>query len=192
MKSGVAVLPVAALLLVAAAPQEAAGEEAQQAEPKTLDPQDNRAPNAGEIARDAAMQPLVDTNLSKREINALLEEAAANPYSLEGIRRCDDIAFALMRLDDVLGPDVDDLDPMTIGQKRRKSAGEITKGLVGGLIPFRGVVREITGAGEAQRRHHAAIEAGLMRRAFLKGYAAARRCEKPTNKESVERTASRD
>lgn len=194
MKYRLILLPLAApMLLAAAAPQEA--EEAQaeatsDAEADEVDPNDQRAPNAGEIARDAAMQPLVDTNIKKREINPLLAEAADNPYSLDGIRRCDDIAFALMRLDDVLGPDVDDLDPMTVGQKRRKAAGEVTKGLVGGLIPFRGVVREITGAGDAQRRQHAAWEAGLIRRAFLKGYAAARRCKR--RPAAAEATAARE
>lgn len=179
MRKTVAILPFAAMLLVAAAPQDAGADPARQQPGPADESEDDRAPDMDDMARDAALQPLVDVNIKKREINPLLVAAADDPYSLMGIHHCRDIEFALMRLDDVLGPDIDEVDPMTIGQKRRKAAGEMAKGLVGGLIPFRGMVREITGAGDAQRRYHAAWEAGLMRRAFLKGYGKAIRCNAP-------------
>ncbi len=37
------------------------------------------------------------------------------------------------------------------------------------LIPFRGLVREVSGAGPAERRLNAAIDAGIARRGFLRG-----------------------
>jgi hypothetical protein len=48
--------------------------------------------------------------------------------------------------------------------------------VVNALIPFRGIVREITGAAPAQRRLNAAIDAGYARRGFLRGLHYARHC----------------
>ena len=48
------------------------------------------------------------------------------------------------------------------------------KTIVNSLIPFRGLVREVSGAAPAQRRLNAAIDAGYARRGFLRGLAKAK------------------
>ena len=51
------------------------------------------------------------------------------------------------------------------------------KTIVNTIIPFRGLVREVSGAAPAERRLDAAIKAALARRGFLRGVATARKCK---------------
>jgi len=50
---------------------------------------------------------------------------------------------------------------------------------VNSFIPFRGILREVSGASEHQRRIRAAIQAGLARRGFLKGVGETHGCKYP-------------
>jgi hypothetical protein len=43
------------------------------------------------------------------------------------------------------------------------------KTIINSIIPFRGLVREVTGAAPNDRRMNAAVDAGLARRGFLRG-----------------------
>jgi hypothetical protein len=49
--------------------------------------------------------------------------------------------------------------------------------VVNSLIPFRGLVREVSGAGPAQRRLNAALDAGYARRGYLRGIYVTRKCK---------------
>jgi hypothetical protein len=51
--------------------------------------------------------------------------------------------------------------------------------VVNTLIPFRGLIREISGAAPAQRRLNAAIDAGFARRGYLRGVLRTRGCKTP-------------
>jgi hypothetical protein len=55
----------------------------------------------------------------------------------------------------------------------------MAQSVVGSLMPFRGIVREISGANDQRRKVQAAIEAGYARRAFLKGVGQERGCRYP-------------
>jgi hypothetical protein len=59
--------------------------------------------------------------------------------------------------------------------------------LLGGLIPFRGVIRQLTGANAEREKMERAIYAGLARRSFLKGYAQGIGCAPA--EETAEETA---
>lgn len=128
---------------------------------------------------DVAVQPLRDVNLANDEIPSLLLEAMADPYSTDLVEGCDSIGRLIGYYDNVLGPDIDLPDDDTTGEKRRRSAGNIAKSFVGGLIPFRSVVREISGASDRARLQREAVAAGLMRRAFLKGIGLEKGCDYP-------------
>lgn len=132
-----------------------------------------------EQARDVVTQPLTDINVRNREIPPLLEAIADNPYRTDGLGRCDRIAAAVRELDAVLGPDFD----MPSEDPRRDRAANlglsVAGEVVGGLVPFRGLVREVSGANAAEARREAAFFAGSVRRAFLKGWGDARACEPP-------------
>jgi hypothetical protein len=74
----------------------------------------------------------------------------------------------------VLGDDIDVVEEKTAGEKRGNTVGSLAKSVVGSLIPFGGIIREISGANENQRQWQVALYAGSVRRAFIKGAAAAR------------------
>lgn len=96
------------------------------------------------------------------------------PYSLNGLGDCSKLRQEITKLDDVLGLDAD-VPP--------QESGVVTKALqtggsfLGGFIPFRGAVRELSGANAARRRMDRAVYAGVARRGFLKGYAEAEQCK---------------
>ncbi len=129
-------------------------------------------PNAEDVAR----TPLSDLNIDKREIPEVLTRAVADPYSSEGLKKCDAIVVAIAEIDTVLGNDYD-----IAGSEKtdRLSEGKIAQGLVGSLIPFRGIVREVSGAAGGERKWRAAATAGMVRRGYLKGLGEARGCKYP-------------
>ena len=133
-------------------------------------------------AVDVATTPMNDLNIRKDEIPQLLIAAQTSPYSLTGLSRCSQLAAQIGELDALLG---DDLDlPQTPGQ--RLSPGRIGEYVVGSFIPFRGLIREVSGAADQRRRMEQAITAGMARRAFLKGVGQERGCRYPA------RSATRD
>ena len=121
-------------------------------------------------------QPGRDLGVQKVEIPPLLISAAADPYDLTGLSTCQALTDEVARLSEVLGPDIDKPKP---GEERR--SGQIAeaggKAVVNSLIPFRGLVREVSGAAPAQRQLNAAIDAGFARRGFLRGVAHGRNCK---------------
>ena len=134
------------------------------------------AQSAGKVAEGAVMTPVEDVNLKKREIPPVLIAATEDPYARSDTRTCRQVIDALSDLDIVLGPDFD-ADSET---GRRVDAGRLAKGVVASFIPFRGVVREVSGAAGAERRYNAAVDAGIARRGFLRGIAASRGCRLPS------------
>lgn len=126
-------------------------------------------------AGDVIATPVSDLNLKKTDIPPLLISAQGDPYSLAGLKRCYEIGEAIVALDMVLG---DDLDVPQDG-RANTSAGSVAQAAVGAFIPFRGVIREISGANEHERKLREAIVAGTARRAFLKGYGQAKGCKYP-------------
>lgn len=127
---------------------------------------------AGEIAA----QPARDVGLAKPEIPPALTLAVANPYALKGLKRCPDLAMAIVALDDSLGPDFD--GAAARGESRMGKLAEAGgKTVVNSILPFRGLVREVSGAAPAERRKNAAIDAGLARRGYLRGVYETKRCK---------------
>ncbi len=131
-------------------------------------------------AEDLATQPLRDLNLHRDDIPPLLIDVAADPYATGGLHDCAQIARAVTDLNLYLGVDIDQpAAEKSDMQKGTNMAGNVAKSLVGGLIPFRGILREVTGANEERRRFERIVGAALIRRGFLKGLGAARECEWP-------------
>ncbi|WP_054530070.1 hypothetical protein [Erythrobacter sp. SG61-1L] len=126
-------------------------------------------------ARDVAVTPIEDLNLEKDEIPPLLLAAQADPYSLAGLNKCSKIIIAVEELDAILGPDFD----IATEDERKMTVGSVAKSVVGALIPFRGVIREISGANKHEREFQDAIMAGVMRRAYLKGIGLKQGCRYP-------------
>lgn len=130
----------------------------------------------GKDAVDAVTQPLSDLNLRGKDIPSVLLVAQASPYSLDRGTDCASLYREVGRLDEVLGPDADEeADSEGLINKGLKVGGNI----LGGLIPFRGLVRQLSGANAERARWQAAIYSGIARRSFLKGFAKARLCTPP-------------
>jgi hypothetical protein len=130
---------------------------------------------AGKVAGDAAMTPVEDVNLKRKEIPPVLLSAQDDPYSRESTRNCTQINTALDQLDAVLGPDFDS----GAEGKHGINPTSVAKSVVGSFIPFRGVVREVSGAAGAERRYNIAVDAGIARRGYLRGIARTKGCKRP-------------
>ena len=146
------------------------------ARPQTQPPAANQPPKptTGQVMGDIATQPLQDANLKTKRIPEVLELARGGPYSTAGLRNCTTIKARIAELDQQLGADFD--TPEDLRPDRGKQAADVGKSVVQGLIPFRGVIREVTGAAAAKREWDAAVDAGIARRGFLRGTATARGC----------------
>lgn len=144
-------------------------------------------------AVDAATGPLEDLNIRKREIPGLLKAAAINPYARPKIVTCPAVREELAQLDELLGPDmqakevevasaddgflgVSDVKTPTREQVEKGVGNYAHKTVIGmisskvNIIPFRSIVRTVTGANKYQQQVTEAYEAGKLRRAYLKGF----------------------
>lgn len=137
--------------------------------------QDEPAATAQPDAKDVAMTPITDLNLAKDEIPDVLLAAAADPYAADSIKTCKNIAAAIAELDAALGPDMDVADD----DRDRISWGKVATSAVGSFIPFRGILRELSGAADHKRDFQVAIYAGAVRRGFLKGLGQQKGCAYP-------------
>jgi hypothetical protein len=157
--------------------------------------QGTRKPEAPtERLTEAATAPLVDLNLVRTKIPDVLNAARAQPYRLPGERGCAALAAEIALLDDALGPDLDvpkaqgDADLIERGtNEARNWAWDAIKGAAEGLLPYRGWVRKLTGAEQHSREVAAAIAAGIVRRAYLKGIGQALGCTPPAAPQIADR-----
>ncbi|WP_296678974.1 hypothetical protein [Novosphingobium sp.] len=124
-------------------------------------------------AGDVALTPLSDLNIKKTGIPPLLIAAQDRPYSIDGMRTCAQLNAAVTDLNTLLGEDIDVADDGEGGP----DAGRVAQSVVGSLIPFRGLIRELSGANSQERKLQSAIIAGSTRRGFLKGIAQQRGCK---------------
>jgi hypothetical protein len=129
---------------------------------------------------DAATTPLRDLGLIRPDIPPVLA-AIRFPYEVTTLAAgCTAVAYEIGQLDAVLGSE--NYQP---GEERSWSergadaasgaAADAVRG-TGEFLPFRGWVRQASGANRAEREAIQAFEMGQMRRAFLRGYGASLGC----------------
>lgn len=114
-----------------------------------------------------------------KEAPAKLVVIQGDPYSLAGLGKCSAIIREVTELNEVLGPDVNEVVDKDREKKREETAGRVAGSLAGSIIPFRGLIGEVTGANAERRRYAAAVYAGTVRRGFLKGVGLQRGCKAP-------------
>jgi hypothetical protein len=127
-------------------------------------------------AEGVARQPIKDIGLMRENPPEVLRDAQKAPYTLAGLKGCADLRRAIGELDVVLGPDVDAVDDQGDALPTRLAEAG-AKSIVNALIPFRGLVREASGAAEADRKFRMMVAAGMARRGYLKGVAETRKCK---------------
>lgn len=130
----------------------------------------------------AVTSPLHDLNIMEDEIPAPLQSIAGNPYQTPNFKRCASLRAEMAQLNSALGSDVDapklvydDIDSATL-----QGTGMIRDAAVGfvhaqaNVLPVRDVLRTISGANKHDKEMAKAVEAGKLRRAYLRGIAMAK------------------
>ncbi|MCK9686996.1 hypothetical protein [Scleromatobacter humisilvae] len=134
----------------------------------------------------AVEAPLADLNLVQEKIPGVLEAAVKAPYALPSQRDCPALANEVRALDGALGADLDTpptaADPGLLERSSNMAgdaANDALQGAAQSVIPFRGWVRKLDGAERHSKEVAAAIAAGSVRRAFLKGVGQTLGCRAP-------------
>jgi len=136
----------------------------------------------------ALAAPLHDVNLLRTKIPDVLLDAIDAPYARPRPLTCLEIAAEIAPLDDALGADLDvpptKTNPGLIqrgGNLAGGTAVDALRATAEGIIPYRSWVRKLTGAEAQARLVQAAIEAGAVRRAYLKGLGLDKHCSLPAS-----------
>lgn len=141
-----------------------------------------------------ATQPLNDFNLLNNEIPAVLVGAQKGPYAEPAGHSCTLLLTELQALDAALGPDIDAVaapaaDPGlmekatdVVGQYAVGTVKNTVSSVVDGVVPFRSWVRKLSGAERHSSAVAAAISAGTLRRAYLKGWWQGTDCAGPAHR----------
>ena len=134
----------------------------------------------------AATAPLDDLNLRREYIPTVLLQAEANPYDLRNLNQCATIGAEIARLNEALGPDTDEpptQDGSFLSERAADAASaaalDAIRDATTDFIPGRSWIRRLSGAEQHSRHVQSAIQAGRMRRAFLKGTGMQRNCAPP-------------
>ena len=114
-----------------------------------------------------------------KEVPQKLIDIQDDPYSLSGMRGCAAIIAEVRELNAVLGPDVNEQVDKSLGKKREATAARVAGSAIGSIIPFGGIIGEVTGANAERRRYNVAVYAGTVRRGFLKGVGSQKGCKAP-------------
>ncbi|AMO71948.1 hypothetical protein [Sphingorhabdus sp. M41] len=114
-----------------------------------------------------------------KEVPQKLIDIQENPYSLGGMRGCAAIIAEVSELNAVLGPDVNEKVDKSLAKKREQTAARVAGSAIGSIIPFGGIIGEVTGANAERRRYNEAVYAGTVRRGFLKGVGLQKGCKAP-------------
>jgi hypothetical protein len=134
----------------------------------------------------AVTSPLSDFNLIRVEISPELNAAMKGPYLMPIDKTCEGIAAEVSALDRIIGPDLDALSGNKIAGLFEQGQSELSNAAIGalrstveGVIPFRSWIRRFSGADRHSKDVTAALAAGVVRRAFLKGLGQASGCVAP-------------
>ena len=152
-------------------------------------PEASRAPDTpqaqaqiGTQLGQAATTPLGDLNLVRADIPMVLAAAQKAPYAVPADRSCSALVKDVQALDAVLGVDLDTPPTPTnpgLVERGGSAATGALRGAAEGVVPFRGWVRKLSGAERYAKEVAAAIAAGTIRRAYLKGLGQAAGCMAP-------------
>jgi hypothetical protein len=132
---------------------------------------------AGEVLK----QPLKDLNVLKDVIPEVLLKAKAAPYAKPREETCHGIRVEIYELDYALGEDLDarTAPDDSMSKKIADETYNLARGAVSGLLPYRGIVRRVTGAEKHAREINEALLAGAVRRSYLKGFGESLGCAYP-------------
>ena len=149
------------------------------AEPSAKAAESRPADKAVEIVK----QPLNDLNILQNDVAPVLQRTKAAPYAHAAGDNCQALDAEIQALDAALGPDFDlpGGKGASLSKKLTDATFNLAHSTVSSVIPYRGVVREVTGAEKRARNLNEALLAGTVRRAYLKGYGEMLGCAYPAS-----------
>ena len=130
----------------------------------------------------AASAPLRDLNVVRTRIPDVLLQVLSDPYARPPRKwTCPQLANLIRPLDQALGVDIDlmPFDDENLMDRGKSTALGAAADLAAGAIPFRGIVRKLSGAEGHDKLVQSAIIAGNVRRSYLKGLGEGRGCPPP-------------
>jgi hypothetical protein len=151
---------------------------------------DARSSNPGRPRQigDTISTPLNDLNITQIPIPGVLREAQVGAYLPPADHSCASLAAQVLALDAVLAADLDARAPEGGGSNADKAGDAIgnasvslLKRTIEGFMPFRNWVRTLSGAERHTETMAAAVAAGTVRRAYLKGLGQAYGCPPPAS-----------
>lgn len=136
-----------------------------------------------DLTLSAAMTPLEDLGLRKRKIPTILNTVIKDPYSLPAHYTCETVKGEMADLTLIIGPDIDSKPKAALSAQEEimeKGSSLLEDAVVGfvrsqtDFLPFRSILRRLTGANTHEKAVAQALQAGTLRRAYLRGLADAR------------------
>ena len=129
----------------------------------------------------AVASPLRDVNVLRTKIPEVLLGAMADPYARPAPNTCARITALILPLNGALGADLDEVptDEDDLVHRGNGAVLGAVASAASGAIPFRGWVRQLSGAEKHDNLVNAAITAGAVRRAYLKGLGETHGCFPP-------------
>lgn len=170
----------------ASAPTNTRHEASAAAQPATAQQQSKGTQKNEAGFADALVAPLADLNLIRTPIPSVLAEAQKAPYAEPEEASCTGLGLEVAELNRVLGADLDTPPSADNPSLLERGSDLATHAVIDavrnsttGILPFRGWIRRFTGAEKHARAVIAAISAGAVRRAYLKGLGQAQGCPQP-------------
>jgi hypothetical protein len=139
---------------------------------------------------DAATGPLEDLNLKRKKIPEILAKVVEDPYHVPAKLTCKTVRSELAALEPLIGPDIKakgvqvasndsfipdipDLDSIEMPNVQKLAHDKLMSEIRSqtNILPFRSIIRRITGAEKHKKNYEEAYYAGKLRRAYLKGLA---------------------
>jgi hypothetical protein len=121
-------------------------------------------------------QPARDVGAIQAGNPADPEKALGDPYSLKGLKTCAQLSTEVRKPQRGAGRRLRHRQRGPKENRAGKLAEAGGKTIINSIIPFRSLVREVTGAAPADRHMNAVVDAGLARRGFLRGVHYKQKC----------------
>jgi hypothetical protein len=136
------------------------------------------AEKVGDTVERVVERPLKDFNIMKPKRKLDLEAVMDDPYSLKGLHNCNQYRAEVAKMTRSLGPDVDapEAGDKSLAATRAEFALGTGEAVANSFIPGGGLIRQISGAAKREKYATAAVFAGSLRRAYIKGLMHGKNC----------------
>ncbi len=147
---------------------------------------------------DTVKTPFYDLGLIRDDIPQELKAAAGNPYGQPATKKCKAILEEIAKLNELLGDDKYAVEVIVANNNAEEEESYLSEGIQLAstmaiskagkkvALPFRGLIRRVSGTSAHEKKSQKAYDAGEIRRAYLRGLAdgSATNCYKQPKKKA--------